>query len=306
MKILLTGASGLIGREFIKQSVIEKHEVVGISRNIASAKKQMQKFYGPQVLAKSEWIATLDSIKNLDDYDVVVNLAGEPIVNKHWSLEQKQIIQNSRWLTTKRIADLINASDNPPNVFVSGSAIGYYGRQDGQPIDETYTDIHDEFSHQLCKKWEDLALAVSGSTRVCILRTGIVLSNKGGALQKMVPPFKMFLGGPIGDGSHYMPWIHLEDMARGIRHLIQNAQSQGVYNLTAPTPVTNKQFSKTLASVLGRPAFFPMPNKVLQILMGEMSDLLITGQNVIPKKLLDENFKFIFPELKPALEDLNL
>lgn len=306
MKILLTGASGLIGREFIKQSVIEKHEVVGISRNIAGAQKQLKKFYGPQVMAKSQWLNSLDNIKNLNDYDAVVNLAGEPIVNKRWSLEQKQIIQNSRWLITKRLADLIEASNMPPKVFVSGSAIGYYGRQNELPIDENFTDVHDEFSHQLCKKWEDIALNASDSTRVCILRTGIVLSNKGGALQKMVPPFKMFLGGPIGDGNHYMPWIHLEDTARGITHLLQNRQSRGAYNLTAPNPVSNIQFSKTLASCLSRPALFPMPKKVLQILMGEMSDLLTTGQNVIPKKLLDENYKFMFPELKTALKDLNL
>lgn len=306
MKILLTGASGLIGREFIKQAVIEKHEVIGVSRNITKAKKQLRKYYGPQVTAKSEWISSVDDLKNLDAYDAVVNLAGEPIVNKRWSLEQKQIIQNSRWLITKRLADLIKASDNPPKVFVSGSAIGYYGRQDDRPVDESFTDVNDEFSHQLCKKWEDIALSASDVTRICLLRTGIVVSQKGGALAKMLPPFKLCLGGPIGDGSHFMPWIHLEDMVRGITHLIDNEDSRGAYNFTAPNPVTNKVFSKTLASVISRPALFPMPPAVLKILMGEMSDLLTTGQNVIPKKLLDEGFKFMYPELKAAIEDLNL
>ena len=306
MKILLTGASGLIGREFIKQAVIEKHDVIGVSRNITNARKLLGKYYGPQVTAKSEWLSSIDDLKHLNDFDAVVNLTGEPIVNKRWSTEQKQIIENSRWLITKRLADLIKASDQPPKAFISGSAIGYYGRQDATPVDESFTDIHDEFSHQLCKKWEDLALSASEFTRVCLLRTGIVVSNKGGALSKMLLPFKLCLGGPIGDGAHYMPWIHLEDMARGISHLLQNSASEGAYNLTAPNPVSNKEFSQTLASVISRPALLPMPKTALKILMGEMSDLLTTGQNVIPGKLLNENFKFMFPELKAALQDLNL
>lgn len=306
MKILLTGASGLIGREFIKQAVIEKHEVIGVSRDIPKAKKLLRKYYGPQVAAKSEWLSSLDKFSNLDEFDAVVNLAGEPIVNKRWSPQQKQVIENSRWLTTKRIADLIKAGDNPPRAFISGSAIGYYGRQDDTPVDESFSDIHDEFSHRLCKRWEEIASSAIGTTRVCLLRTGIVVSNKGGALQKMLPPFKLCLGGPIGDGKHYMPWIHIEDMARGILFLLNNDQCQGPYNFTAPHPVTNKEFSQTLASVISRPAVFPMPVFVLQTLMGEMSDLLTTGQNVIPKKLLDDGYKFMFSELKPALEDLNL
>ena len=306
MKILLTGASGLIGREIIKQATIEKHDIVGVSRNIAAAKKQLRKLYGPQIDAKVEWISGVDSLKHLNDFDAVINLAGEPIVGKRWSDEQKLKLQNSRWLITKRLADLVKASESPPAVFISGSAIGFYGRQDATPIDESFTNVHDEFSHQLCQKWEQLALSAEDKTRVCLLRTGIVLSNKGGALEKMVLPFKLGLGGPIGDGKHYMPWIHLEDMARGVMHLMYNESCQGAFNFTAPTPVTNREFSKTLASVLHRPAIFPMPKKVLQILMGEMSDLLTTGQNVIPAKLQESGYQFMFKELKPALQDLNL
>lgn len=306
MKILLTGASGLIGREIIKHAVIEKHEVIGVSRDVNKAKKLLRKFYGPQVAAKAEWINSLDALKNLDGFDVVINLAGEPIVNKRWSKEQKRTLENSRWLMTKRLADLIKASNSPPEVFISGSAVGYYGRQDDKPISEDYADVHDEFSHQLCKKWESLALSAATDTRVCLVRTGIVLSNKGGALDKMLPPFKFGLGGPIGDGSHHMPWIHLEDMARGVMYLIHNHQCQGPFNFTAPESVNNKTFSKTLAKVISRPALIPMPKKVLQIMMGEMSDLLTTGQNAVPEKLIKAGFKFMYPKLKTALEDLNL
>ncbi|MCC2607244.1 TIGR01777 family oxidoreductase [Planctobacterium marinum] len=306
MKILLTGASGLIGREIIKHAVIEKHEVVGVSRDVSAAKKRLKKYYGPQVAAKAEWTSNLDSFKDLNEFDAVINLAGEPIVNKRWTDEQKRLLENSRWLITKRLADLINASDIPPRVFISGSAVGYYGRQGDAAISEDYEHIHDEFSHRLCKKWETLALSASAHSRVCLLRTGIVLSNKGGALDKMLLPFKFGLGGPIGDGSHYMPWIHLEDMARAVLFLIKTVDCQGAFNLTAPTPVTNKEFSKTLAGVISRPAFLPMPEKILQVLMGEMADLLITGQNAIPTKLSEAGFSFMYPQLKDALQDLNL
>lgn len=306
MKILLTGASGLIGREIIKQAIIEKHEVIGLSRDIANAKKQLRKCFGPQINEKVDWLSDLDSLKHLDDFDAVINLAGEPIVGKRWSDAQKLVLQNSRWLITKQLADLINASNTLPKVFISGSAIGYYGRQNDAPVDEHFTDVHDEFSHRLCKRWEDIAMSAQTSTRVCLLRTGIVLSNKGGALEKMLLPFKLGLGGPIGDGRHFMSWIHIEDMARGVLYLLNDESCSGAFNFTAPNPVSNKEFSKTLASVLHRPAIFPMPKKVLQIIMGEMADLLTTGQNVIPAKLQNQGFTFIHPNLKAALEDLNL
>lgn len=306
MKILLTGASGLIGREIIKHAIIDKHEVTGLSRDITNAKKQLRKCYGPQINDKVEWLSDLSSLIHLDDFDAVINLAGEPIVEKRWSDAQKLVLQNSRWLITKQLADLINASNTPPKVFISGSAIGYYGRQDDTPIDEDFSDVHDEFSHQLCKRWEDIALSAQPATRVCLLRTGIVLSNKGGALEKMLLPFKMGLGGPIGDGRHYMSWIHIEDMARGVLYMLNNDSCSGPFNFTAPNAVSNKEFSKTLASVLHRPAIFPMPKKVLQIIMGEMSDLLTTGQNVIPAKLQSQGYQFMHPELRSALEDLNL
>lgn len=307
MNILLTGASGLIGKEFIKQAIVNKHEVVGVSRNVAKAQKSLRRFYGPKVAEQVTWLNGLGNLTNLNQFDAVVNLAGEPIVAKRWSLERKSLLENSRWLMTKQLADLITCSEDPPSVFISGSAIGYYGRQGSTPITEDFTQIHDEFSHQLCKKWEHYArYAESESTRVCYLRTGIVLSNKGGALGKMLLPFKLGLGGPIGDGNHFMPWIHVEDMVRIILFLMENSTCKGPYNCTAPNPVTNTVFSKTLASVLHRPAVVTMPKKVLQILMGEMSDLLTTGQNVIPEKLESEGFNFIFKELPSALEDLNL
>ncbi|WP_158970467.1 TIGR01777 family oxidoreductase [Paraglaciecola sp. L3A3] len=288
MNILITGGSGLIGSNLIP--LLRPSSVAVYTRNVAMAEKILG--------YKIHFISNLDQLENLNEYDAVVNFAGEPIADKKWTTEQKQLIEQSRWATTEKIVDLIKASDNPPEVLISGSAIGFYGRQDDTPIDESFTKPHFEFSHQLCERWEFLAKqAESDKTRVCILRTGIVISKRGGALQKMLLPFKLGLGGPIGDGQQYMSWIHLEDMLQGIVHLIKNKSCRGIYNFTAPTPVTNEEFSQQLANTLHRPCFLRMPSALLKMLLGEMSDLLIYGQRVIPQRLLDSGYQFVYPEL---------
>jgi uncharacterized protein (TIGR01777 family) len=254
---------------------------------------------------KIHFLSTLTHLDNLDEYDVVINLAGEPIVSKKWTEAQKRKIEHSRWSITEEIVALINAGDKPPELLISGSAIGFYGRQQDQVIDENFSTPHDEFSHQLCERWEFLAKkAQSDKTRVCILRTGVVITKRGGALQKMLLPFKLGLGGPIGDGTQYMSWIHLEDMLRGIAHLIANEGCEGVYNFTAPNPVTNGEFSRELASALSRPCLFKVPEFVLRMMMGEMGDLVLYGQRVVPKRLQESGYEFIYPEISQALNCL--
>jgi uncharacterized protein (TIGR01777 family) len=295
MKILITGGSGLIGSNLIP--VLRPCDVAVYTRNVAMA----EQILGHRV----HFLSSLSHLDNLDEYDVVINLAGEPIVAKKWTLEQKKKIEQSRWLITEEIVRLINAGDNPPELLISGSAIGFYGRQQDQIIDEDFSSPHDEFSHQLCERWEFLAKqAQSDKTRVCILRTGVVITRRGGALQKMLLPFKLGLGGPIGDGNQFMSWIHLEDMLRGIAHLIANKSCEGVYNFTAPNPVTNEVFSQELASALSRPCLFRVPEFVLRVMMGEMADLVIHGQNVVPKRLQESGYKFIYPEISQAFNCL--
>jgi uncharacterized protein (TIGR01777 family) len=295
MKILITGGSGLIGSNLVP--VLRPSDIAVYTRNVSKAE---------QILGnKIHFLSTLDHLTTLDNFDVVINLAGEPIVANKWTKEQKQIIEQSRWATTEKIISLINAGDNPPELLISGSAIGFYGRQDDQIIDENFAGVHDEFSHQLCKRWEFLAQqAQSEKTRVCILRTGVVVSKRGGALLKMLPPFKLGLGGPIASGEQYMSWIHLEDMLNGIAHLIRNKSCQGVYNFTAPNPVTNEVFSRELASALHRPCFFRMPEFVLRALMGEMADLVVYGQRVVPNRLVESGYQFIYPEISQAFGNL--
>ena len=277
----------------------EYAHVVVSTRNVASAEMILTHHV--------QYVSQLDSFDNLDQFDAVVNLAGEPIVQKRWSKKQKAVIESSRWDTTSKLVELIKAGESPPSVFISGSAIGYYGRQGDTDIDESFDKPNNEFSHQLCKKWEDIALqAASDETRVCILRTGIVLSSKGGALEKMLPVFRLGLGGPIGDGEQYMSWIHIDDMLNAIMHLLIHPECEGIYNLTSPNPVTNKAFSETLAKHIQRPCFMKTPAFVMKAMMGEMSELLVYGQKVIPQRLIDSGFQFAYPGLKDALNHLNL
>ncbi len=293
MNILITGATGLIGAELYKH-LLNHHSVTVLTRTPSKAYLTL----GHRI----EAISTLNDV-DFNDLDIVINLAGEPIVNKRWSDEQKAKVYDSRVTLTKSITAKINDAEDKPKLFISGSAIGYYGRQDGDIIiDEEFDDCFDEFSHTLCRDWEQAAL--EAQTRVCLLRTGIVLANDGGALSKMLPAFRFGLGGPLGNGEQMMSWIHIDDMVQLIMFLIKSEHIQGPINATAPNAVTNEEFSKTLAEVLRRPALFRMPEKVLRLMMGEMADLLLYGQNVYPKRLLGEGFRFRHPELQPALEQL--
>ena len=298
MKILITGGTGLIGRALIKKlnAELDDYYLTVLTRDKLNAKDNL-----PYPLNLETELDEID----VSEYSAIINLAGEPIVDKRWSSTQKQTICDSRWRITEQLVNKINTecSAERPIRFISGSAVGYYGRQDTQVITEEFKKPFPEFSHVLCQRWEDIA---SQATRanVCLLRTGIVLSTEGGALKKMLLPFNLGLGGKVASGEQYMPWIHIDDMINAIVYLLKHPVLNGPYNLTAPEPVPNQEFCNTLARVLHRPCLFPMPEFVLNILFGEMSDLLVYGQNVKPQKLLDAGFKFQYPDLQGAFEHL--
>ncbi|MFU2509058.1 TIGR01777 family oxidoreductase [Pseudoalteromonas sp. ASV78] len=295
MHIFITGATGLIGSHLCPL-LLASHQLTVLSRDPAKATRLL-----------GSAITAIDSLDKIDfnTVDCVINLAGEAIVNKRWSNKQKQRLLDSRIQLTQQISTAIQHSQTPPHTFISGSAIGFYGRQDNTPIDESFTAVTPEFSHKLCAQWEQAAYAAqSANTRVCTLRTGIVLAKQAGALAKMLPPFKFGLGGPIGSGEQGMSWIHIDDMVQLILFVLVTMELSGPINATAPNPVSNKEFSRQLGKALARPAVIPMPSFILKLAMGEMADLLLYGQFVVPNKVLAQQFSFNYPTLPKALENL--
>lgn len=297
MNVLITGGTGLIGSHFI-QRFQDKYQFTILSRQHTPI---MPSDINPAVMT---FIDTLDKLENLNDFDIVINLAGQPLVDKRWNRTQKQKICQSRWQITEQLSKLINDSDSPPAIFLSGSAIGYYGRQGEEDIDENFTDIYPEFSHQVCKVWEDKARLCESKTRLCLLRTGIVLERNRGALAKMIPAYRLGMGGQLSHGKQIMSWIHIDDMVNAMQFIIENDTLRGPINMTAPNPVPNSEFSAELADALNRPNFATMPAFVLRALFGEMSDLLLFGQRVLPIALISAGYHFEHADIKDAFAQL--
>lgn len=292
-KVLITGGTGLIGSALIAH-LRERYAITVTTRK----PKQAQQRFGTGV----EAVASLPS---LEDYFAVINLQGENIAGKRWSAQQKQRLQQSRWQITSALTEAMHACETPPSVFISGSAIGYYGDQGTTMMTEsTQVNYPDDFAQQLCAEWEHRAqAAASEQTRVCIVRTGVVVAKEGSALQKMLPPYLLGLGGPIGDGKQYFSWIHLHDMVQALTFLLEHDDCQGVYNATAPEPVPQQEFSRTIAKTLRKSHFMRVPAWVLKLALGEMAQMLLTGQRVVPTRLEKAGFSFAYPTADVALRD---
>ena len=295
MKILLTGGTGLIGRHLIPRLLELGHSVTVSTRHPDTARARLD----PRVTLWRDF----EGHHHLNDRDAVSNLAGEPIADKRWTAEQKQRLCHSRWDLTQRLVGLIHASDTPPSVLISGSAIGYYGDL-GEVVVTEEEPPHNEFTHKLCARWEQIACeAQSERTRVCLLRTGVVLAPRGGILGKMTPAFKLGLGGPIGNGRQYLAWIHIDDMVNGILWLLDN-DLRGPFNMVSPYPVHNEQFAHALGHALHRPAIFRVPAAAIRLLMGESAVLVLGGQRALPKRLEAAGFAFRWYDLDEALKDV--
>jgi hypothetical protein len=293
--ILITGASGFIGRHFCHAMDEMNWSIVALSRDINKAKKVL-----PDTSRVISKLSDMDS----DSYiDAVVNLAGESLAEGRWTEKRKEIFYSSRIGFTEQLFTFFNDGRPAPKVIISGSATGFYGPS-SDILDESGQSV-DGFSHRLCLDWENSALKFEDlGSRVCLIRTGIVLGELG-ALAKMLLPFQLGLGGPIGNGKQFMSWIHINDMIRLLKFCLLTLEIEGSVNATAPEPVTNKTFSQELATVLKRPALIPLPGMLVKLLFGEMGqELLLQGQRVIPKKMLDAGFEFKYPELKMALINL--
>jgi uncharacterized protein (TIGR01777 family) len=293
MKVLITGGTGLVGSE-LKRELMR----VGCAVNVLTRQ---------DIPDQPRWDIEKNHIdlKDLGPFDAVINLAGENIATGRWNAEKKRRIRESRVHGTRLLSEFLAMSDAKPKVLISASAIGYYGDRGLEACDEC-AGPGDDFLADVCQEWEAAtAPAVNAGIRVVNTRIGVVLSSKGGALEKMLLPFKLCLGGPVGDGKQIMSWISITDLVRAIIFILERPDLEGPVNLVAPNPISNGGFAKCLGERLKRPAVMPLPTFMVRLLFGEMGDaLLLSSTNVIPGQLRQAEFKFNHPDLESAFKDL--
>ena len=299
MKIVLTGATGFVGRHLVRRLHAQGHDLVLLGRDSARLKERFPAFesFAWNLLNEP---APKEAIEGAD---VVIHLAGESIGNRRWSQDQKTKILNSRVLGTRNLVEAMNHSSAPASLLICSSAIGFYGdRGDEVLVEESHAGAG--FLSEVCQKWESEAHLLSQSIRRVLLRTGIILHPDEGALKKMLPPFRMGLGGRMGSGSQWMSWIHIDDLVSIFIEAINNAKLQGPVNAVSSQPTRNQEFTSKLSETLHKPALLPVPEWGLRLVLGEMADLLLQSQRVIPKKLEEAQFLFKYPDLKTALSHL--
>ncbi len=303
MKLVVAGGAGFIGARLCNQLDRQGHSLTILTRSVSAADSPNKTTILWQPGSPGTWERNLEEA--IDGADGVINLAGEPIAGKRWSVAQKRRLRSSRIDTTRTLVTAIGKAKKKPAFLLNASAVGYYGPRGDEVITEE-SGRGGDFLAGLCSDWEEEAKrAESYGVRVIRLRTGIVL-GKGGALAKMVPPFKLFIGGPLGSGKQWMPWIHEEDEIGMIQLLMENSNARGAVNACAPNPVTMKEFCRTLGSVLNRPCWAPVPAFALRLLLGEMAEMLLTGQRAVPAAAERLGYRFRHPELREALENILL
>jgi hypothetical protein len=305
MKIAITGATGFVGSRLVERLQSDGHSIVVLTRSVDHGRRVFPAAAFPQVeivgyspLESGDWQTGL-----LSGCDGVVNLAGAPIAER-WSDEHKQAILDSRKIGTAKLVEALDKADPKPQVWVNASAIGYYGTSETAAFDETSAPIEDDFLSQVSQAWEAAAQPVKDyGTRLVILRFGIVL-GMGGAVAKMLTPFRMFAGGPIGSGRQWFSWIHRDDLVSLIVQALQDPQMAGIYNGTAPNPVRMDEFCKTLGKVLNRPSWLPVPDFVLETILGDGAQVVLEGQQVLPKRTEGSGFTYRYALVKDALDEI--
>ena len=291
MNILITGGTGFIGSALTKFFIQKGYLTTILSRHCPA-------------LSSVRIIKSIEQINVDEKIDIIINLAGAPI-NKKWTNSYKEVLINSRLEITKNLILLIKSLKTKPNLLISASAIGYYGNQSNNYIDENSLYIND-FTHKLCNLWElEAKKAEKLGVRTCITRLGVVLGKNGGALEEMLPIFRLGLGAKIGSGKQFFSWVHIDDVIGAFNFLIKDKTQKGIYNLTSPNPVTNYRFTKELGKMINRPTVLTIPKFVIKMIFGEMGDkLLLNGSAVYPKKLLDSGYEFQFKTIEASLENI--
>lgn len=294
-RILITGGTGFIGKILCRDLISKGYSLTVLSRQRSDTVKAL--------CGRVEVTADLNNLKGHTGFQAVINLAGEGIADKRWTEARKQALRDSRIGLTRTLVSTIKSWQTLPEVMVSGSAVGFYGNQGDHLVTED-TAPNPEFTHELCRDWEQAAQTLEqDGVRLCLSRTGVVAGRAGGFLQRMLMPFRLGLGGRLGSGHQYMPWVHRDDVVAGLIWMLENERAHGAYNMVSPNPATNREFTKTLGKVLHRPTLFPAPAPILKLALGEMAGLLLTGQKAVPMRLQTEGFEFKYPELEAALEE---
>lgn len=293
MNVLITGGRGFIGSALSRELRTAGYDVTVTTRQETNSPGELT--WKPPLLIPPKKVST---------YDAIINLAGDSIYSDRWTKDKKERIRSSRINTTHYLIESIKNADVKPKVFINASAVGYYGPHVDEEVTENSSSGND-FLASVCKAWESEALkANEEGVRTVITRFGVVLGPDGGALQKMITPFKAFVGGYLGSGKQWMSWVHIDDITGFIKYAIEHDKISGAFNVTAPNPLTNKDFSSTLGKALGRPSIFPVPGFALRAALGEFSEILLTGQRVIPERAVTSGYKFKYPLLDEALKSI--
>src|SRR5215471_3217260 len=307
MKTVIAGGSGFLGTALAWAWAEEGHDVRILTRAIPVGQAQHESGTGKPGITRGGWRPDGTSAtvgQELERADALINLAGESIGNGRGTAARKQALRESRIRSTRSLVEALAATHEPPHTFISASGVGYYGDRDGETLPEDASAGHD-FIAQLCVEWEaEAQRGARPGIRVVPLRTGLVLEKSGGALARMITPFRLFVGGPLGSGRQYLSWIHRLDWIELVRFIVDTPGIEGPCNATAPHPVTNSAFSHALGHALHRPSFMPAPAFALRIALGELADSLLTGQRVIPAKALACGYPFRYPEIEIAFRGI--
>lgn len=307
MKIVIAGGTGFLGSPLAEMYAEEGHDVRVLSRSLMSGDVRHDPGTGVPGITRVGWKADGKSgpwTAALHEADAVINLAGESIAGRRWTPQRKAQLRDSRILATRSLVAAIKEISRRPPVFISGSAVGYYGGRGDEPLTEV-SPAGADFLAQLCEDWEREALgAAAAGVRIVLLRTGIVLERGGGALAEMMRPFRFFVGGPLGSGRQYLSWIHRLDWVEMVRWLVQAVEVSGPVNATAPHPVTNRQFARALGHAMKRPSLMPAPAFAIRAALGEMASSLLTGQRALPAVAQTHGYHFRYPEIEIAFRGI--
>lgn len=307
MKIVIAGGTGFLGAPLAETYAEDGQDVRVLTRSLPPGQSQHESGTGVPGITRVGWnpdgrAGTVPEV--IADADAVINLAGASIGEKRWNPQRKALLRDSRLLSTRSLAEAIVAAPIPPRVFISASGVGYYGTSNGEPKTETSPPGRD-FLAQLCEDWEQATQrAARDGVRIVLLRSGLVLERSGGSLPQMMRPFRFFAGGRVGSGRQYMSWIHRLDWIEIVRWIVETPEAVGPINATAPHPVTNREFARSLGRTLRRPALLPAPAFGVKLVLGELADFVVTGQRVLPARALALGYHFRYPELDIAFRGL--